>query len=273
MTYELIRYERVGAAGLITLNRPDQLNAYTPSMRLEMQAAMDEAEADDAVRAVIFTGAGRSFCAGADLNSSEISAPKTLAPDALPGEGELVMKIYNLAKPVIAAINGHAVGAGAALTLPMDIRLASTNAKIGFTFTRLGFAPEMASAWFLPRLVGTSLAMEWLATGRVLTTAEAVAGGLVKEVLEPDALLPRAFELAQEIALASPLSVAVSRRMVQRFQALDNPEAALRLDGKIVRARVSGGDAREAMAARSAKRLAAFVDPVSQAELAKFNFG
>ena len=273
MSYELIRYERTGSAGLVTLNRPERLNAYTPAMRMEIEAALQEAEADDAVRAVVFTGAGRGFCAGMDLQSGQVGNPVPIAPDELPGEGKLIMAIYNLTKPVIAAINGHAVGAGAAMTLPMDIRLASTAAKIGFTFTRLGFVPEMASAWFLPRLVGPSLALEWFCTGRVLTPDEALAGGLVKEVVEPEALLPRALQLAEEIGATSPMSVAIARRMCQRFAALDGPEAALRLDGAMVRARVVAGDAKEAMAARAEKRAPAFPDRVSPAALDAFNFG
>jgi enoyl-CoA hydratase/carnithine racemase len=262
MSFDLIRYERTGAAGVVTLNRPERLNAYTPAMRVEIIAALAQAEADPQVRAVVFTGAGRGFCAGMDLTAGA-GAPVEEPPsryDHLPGEGRMVMTIHDLAKPVIAAINGHALGAGAAMTLPMDIRLASTEAKIGFPFARLGFVPEMASAWFLPRLVGPSVASEWLCTGRTLTAEEAFAGGLVREVLAPDALLPRALQLAEEIAQASPVSVAMTRRMIQRFAALDGPDAALRLDGPLVRARVAAGDAREAMAARSEKRAPVFPD-------------
>lgn len=275
MPYELIRYEKTGPAAIITLNRPERLNAYTPDMRLEMQAALREAEDDDAVRAVIFTGAGRAFCAGMDLAVGGAGGAE--APggryEHLAGEGRLIMTIYDLTKPVIAAINGHAIGAGIAMTLSMDIRLASTAAKIAFPFTRLGFAPEMASTWFLPRLVGPSVAAEWLCSGRMLTLQEACSGGLVKEVVEPEVLLPRALELAEEFAQAAPVAVAVTRRMCQRFQGLDGPEAALLLDGSIVRARVASGDAKEAMAARMEKRAPDFPDRVSREAVAAFNFG
>jgi enoyl-CoA hydratase/carnithine racemase len=278
MAYELIRYERIGAAGVITLNRPERLNAFLPAMRIEIQAALLEAEADDAVRAVIFTGAGRAFCSGMDLSADDLTTavpPPTTDGryDDLPGEGKLVMSIYDLTKPVIGAINGHAVGAGAAMTLPMDIRLASTMTKYSFAFARLGFVPEMACGWFLPQLVGSSLAMEWLFTGRVLTPEEALAGGLVKEVLEPDALLPRALELAEEIAGTAPVSVAIARRMCQRFPALDGPAAVLRLDGPLVRSRVRDADAKEAMAARAEKRPAAFPDRITREALDAIDFG
>jgi enoyl-CoA hydratase/carnithine racemase len=269
VTYQYIRYERNGPAGVITLNRPERLNAFIPAMRFEIQQALKEAEADDAVRAVIFTGAGRGFCSGMDLSAGDLLAVSPPpGPDDphkdLPGEGRLVMSLFDLTKPVIAAINGVAVGAGAAMLLPMDIRLASTEAKISFAFARLGLVPEMASGWFLPRLVGPSTAMEWLVTGRTLTPQEAQSAGLFKEVLDPDALMPRALELAAEIAAASPVSVAVARRMCLRFEALGSPRDALVIDGPIVRARVAAEDAKEAARARAEKRPAAFTDPISK---------
>ena len=272
MTYQYIRYERNGPAGVITLNRPERLNAFIPAMRVEIQAALSEAEADSAVRAVIFTGAGRGFCSGMDLSAGDVlAASPPPAPDDpyrdLPGEGRLVMSIFDLTKPVIAAINGVAVGAGAAMLLPMDIRLASTEARISFAFARLGLVPEMASGWFLPRLVGPSTAMEWLVTGRNLTPQDALAAGLFKEILEPDALMPRALELAAEIAAASPMAVAVARRMCLRFEALGSPRDALAIDGPIVRARVVADDAKEAARARAEKRPAVFSDPISAAFL------
>lgn len=268
MTYEFIRYERTGPAGVITLNRPERLNAFIPAMRVEIQAALKEAEADDAVRAVIFTGAGRGFCSGMDLSAGDLLAasPPPAADDPykdLPGEGRLVMSLYDLTKPVIAAINGVAVGAGAAMLLPMDIRLASTEARISFAFARLGLVPEMASGWYLPRLVGPSTAMEWLVTGKNLTPQDALAAGLFKEVVEPDALMPRALALAEEIAAASPASVAIARRMCLRFEAFGSPREALEVDGPLVRARVKGDDAKEAAMARVEKRPAAFKDKIS----------
>jgi enoyl-CoA hydratase/carnithine racemase len=273
MTYELIRYERMGPAGVITLNRPERLNAFIPAMRMEIVDALAEADADEAVRAVIFTGAGRGFCAGMDLSSGEKDAPPVVAPGDLPGEGKLVMAIWNLTKPVIGAINGHAVGAGAAMTLPMDIRIASTEAKIAFAFTKLGFVPEMGSAWFLPKIVGYSTAIEWLTTGRTLTTGEALATGLVKSVVSPDELMPSALALAEEIAGTSPLSTAIARRMCQRFQAFDDPDPVVRLDGVMVRTRVLGGDAKEALTARAEKRAPQFPDKLSQEILSRFDFG
>ena len=266
MSYEFIRYELQGPAAIITLDRPEKLNAYTPAMRIEFQAALRAAEQDDAVHAVIVTGAGRGFCSGIDF--ATIGQPVTELPDDpypdLPGEGKAVMELWDLAKPVIAAINGVAIGLGAALTLPMDIRLAADTARIGFVFTRLGFAPEMATGWFLPKLVGPARATEWLLTGRTFDAAEALAGGLVSEVLQPDALMPRALALAEEFARAAPASVAIARRMCQRFPAFDGPAAALRRDGPIVRARLSHADAQEAMAARVEKRPPIFRDRASQ---------
>lgn len=270
MSYREIRYERQGPAAILTLDRPEKLNAYTPAMRIEMQAALRAVEADDAVHAVIVTGAGRGFCAGIDfaaINQPVVELTGDLYPDLF-GEGKAVMELWNLAKPVIAAINGVAIGLGAALTLPMDIRLASREAKIGFIFTRLGFAPEMATGWFLPRLVGPARAGEWLMTGRTFDAAEALAGGLVSEVLAPDDLLPRALALAEEIALAAPASVAVARRMYQRFPLLADPAEVLRRDGPIVRVRLDQDDAKEAMAARADKRPPVFRDRATQELLA-----
>lgn len=261
-----ILYEIRGPAAILTLNRPDKLNAYTPAMRIEMQAALRAAESDDAVHAVIVTGAGRGFCAGIDF--AAIGQPvEELPGDPYPelfGEGKAVMKIWDLAKPVIGAINGVAIGLGVALTLPMDIRLASSDARFGLVFTRLGFAPEMATGWFLPRLVGPARAAEWLLTGRTFDAAEAFAGGLVSDVLAPVDLLPRALALADEIAQAAPASVAIARRMLQRFPMLDGPAETLRRDGPIVRARLEHADAKEAMAARVDKRPARFTDRATQ---------
>jgi enoyl-CoA hydratase/carnithine racemase len=271
MTYAFIRYEIVGAAAVITLNRPDKRNAYTPAMRREMEAAFKAAEADEAVRAVVVTGAGRGFCAGADLSGDmafDVAPPTEADKDALRGEGQMIMLIHSLAKPVIAAINGHAVGAGVAMTLPMDIRIASTSAKFGFAFCRLGFVPEMASAWFLPRLVGPSKAAEWFYTGRTFGPEDAVAAGLVSEVLAPEALLPRALALAEEMAQASPVAVAMTKRMLARFQAFDGPEEALRVDQHLVRARVRSADVKEAMAARVEKRPTIFPDKISELDAA-----
>ena len=276
MSYEHILYERQGSAGVITLNRPERLNAFLPAMRVEIQSALKAAEADDAVRAVIVTGAGRGFCSGMDMSAGEFVIPPPADDDPhrdLTGEGRLVMSFYDLAKPVIGAVNGVAVGLGAALLLPMDIRLASTAAKFSFPFVRLGFSPEMACAWFLPRLVGPQVAMEWLVTGRMLTPEAAKDAGLVKEVVEPDALLPRALELAEEIAQASPVSVAIARRMCLRFESLGSPKDALKIDGPLVRVRLAEADAKEAGLARAEKRAPGFKDQVSLDYLQRHGLG
>jgi enoyl-CoA hydratase/carnithine racemase len=276
LQYSCIVYERIGAAAIITLSRPERLNAYVSEMRVEINHALHCAEHDNEVRAVVFTGAGRGFCSGLDMTPGLVTTlpPLDGEPYAeLPTEGRLTMAIYDIPKPVIAAINGPAIGLGAAMTLPMDIRLASTEARIGFTFTRLGFAPEMASSWFLPRIIGATRASEWLITGRTLNAERALEWGFVSEVLSPERLLPRALELAEEIAGASPLSVAVARRMCQRYAHLETPQEVLKRDGDIVRARFRSADSEEASAARREKRAPAFPEPVTRAALERFGLG
>src|SRR3954447_1556388 len=200
MDYETIRYSVDNRVLTLTLNRPERLNAFTDQMEAELIAAFDGADADDDVRAVIVTGDGRGFCAGADLEAAG-STFDYGENDEVPedGGGRLTLRIYRSRKPVIAAINGPAVGVGITMTLPMDVRLAVRSAKIGFVFARRGIVPEAASGWFLPRVVGISQAMEWVATGRVFDSEEALRGGLVRSVHEPDELLPAARELALEI--------------------------------------------------------------------------
>src|SRR5437764_8011283 len=217
--YEQILYDVEGPVLTITLNRPDQLNAFTFTMMRELLDALDRADDDDEVRAVIVTGAGRGFCAGADLAAGDstfdyraTSGNEARIEDARDGGGLVALRIFESKKPVIAAINGPAVGVGATMTLPMDIRLASEQAKIGFVFARRGLVPEAASSWFLPRVVGINQAMEWVMTGRVFSAAEALAGGLVRSVHPPDELLPAARALADEIAdNTAPVAVALSR--------------------------------------------------------------
>ena len=198
MDYTNILYEVSDHVATLTLNRPDQLNAFTNAMVREMKDAFDRADADDDVRAVIVTGAGRGFCAGADLSSgaetfakggSDVQTPARVPRD---GGGLVSLRIFECLKPVIAAINGPAVGVGITMTLPMDFRLASTSAKIGFVFSRRGIVPEACSSWFLPRLVGISQALEWCFSGRVFDADEALRGGLVRSVHQPDELLPAA---------------------------------------------------------------------------------
>src|ERR671931_1920550 len=212
MNFEEIRYEVADRVLTITLNRPDRLNAFTSRMGRELIEAFDRADADDDVRAVIVSGEGRGFCAGADLGGGgrTFDWRDRQAVDEIPrdGGGQVALRIFDLKKPVIAAINGPAVGVGITMTLPMDIRLAIEGAKIGFVFTRRGIVPEAASSYFLPRIIGISQAMEWVASGRVFNAEEALAGGLVRSVHPAGELLPAARELASDIAQnTAPVSV------------------------------------------------------------------
>ena len=259
----------------ITLNRPDKLNAFTPQMRDELIAAFDETDADDAVRAVIVTGAGRAFCAGADLSSggktfdyasrNDSAREETRIGDVYRDGGGLVtLRIYESLKPVIGAINGAAVGIGMTMQLPMDIRLASTDARFGFVFARRGITPEAASSWFLPRLVGMQTALEWCFTGRVFAAQEALERGLVRSLHAPDQLLPAARALAREIAdNTAPVSVALTRQMLWRMSAAEHPMKAHRVDSRAIQARGRSADAREGVSAFLEKRTPAYPNKVS----------
>jgi|SRR5262245_36350789 len=249
----------------LTLSRPDKLNAVTSAMIEELIQAFDQADADDAVRAVIVTGAGRAFCAGADLSAGGRTFDRAArGRDEAPGEhrdggGRVTLRIYDMKKPVIAAINGPAVGFGITMTLPMDIRIASTEARIGFVFARRGVVPEACSTWFLPRLVGMARAAEWIYTGRVFSAEEAREGGLVSRVVAPHRLLPTARELALEIAQnTSAVSVALSRQMMWRLLGADHPMEAHRLDSRCMDWTGRSADAYEGVAAFLAKRPARF---------------
>jgi enoyl-CoA hydratase/carnithine racemase len=256
----------------ITLNRPAQLNAFTNTMMRELIGAFDLIDADDQVRAVIVTGAGRGFCAGADLSSggdtfARGGSDQPSAVERVPrdGGGLVSLRIFDCTKPVIAAINGPAVGVGITMTLPMDIRLVSENAKIGFVFARRGIVPEACSSWFLPRLVGISQAAEWCYSGRVFGPAEAKEGGLVRSVHAPDDLLPAARELAREIAEnTSPVSVALTRRMLWRLLGADHPMEAHRVDSRGIAERGRSADAREGVVSFLEKRPPAFPMQVSE---------
>jgi enoyl-CoA hydratase/carnithine racemase len=269
MDFSEIRYDVADHVLTITLNRPDRLNAFTPTMQRELIEAFDAADADDDVRAVIVTGEGRGFCAGADLAAGGSTFDWR---DRAPGEGEVprdgggqvVLRIYASTKPVIAAINGPAVGVGITMTLPMDIRLAAQGAKIGFVFASRGIVPEAASSWFLPRLVGISQAMEWVATGRVFDAQEALRGGLVRSVHAPGELLGAAHAIAREIAdNTAPVSVALGRRLLWTMLGADHPMAAHRADSKAMYARGQSDDAREGVQSFLEKRPAVFPDRVS----------
>jgi enoyl-CoA hydratase/carnithine racemase len=264
MTYEEIRYEARDGVLTITLDRPDRLNAFTARMSQELIDAFDRADADDEVRAVVLTGAGRGFCAGADLGAGGTTFAHPEGTAHRDHGGQVSLRIFESLKPVIVAVNGPAVGIGVTMTLPADVRLASTTARFGFVFARRGIVPEAASSWFLPRLVGISRALEWATTGRVFDAQEAREGGLVRSVHEPEDLLPAAYALAREIAdNAAPVSVALTRQMMWRMLGADHPMAAHQIDSRAVQARGMSGDAREGVTAFLEKRPASFPDRVS----------
>jgi enoyl-CoA hydratase/carnithine racemase len=268
MDFQEIRYETADNVLTLTLDRPDRLNAFTPRMGMELIEAFDRADADDDVRAIIVTGEGRGFCAGADLGGGgdTFDWRDRQTDDEIPrdGGGQVTLRIYESTKPVIAAINGPAVGVGITMTLPMDIRLAAEGAKIGFVFARRGIVPEAASSWFLPRIVGISQAMEWVATGRVFGAEEALAGRLVRSVHPAGELLPAARALAAEIAEhTAPVSVAVGRRLLWTMLGADHPMEAHRADSRAMFARGQSGDAVEGVTAFLEKRPAEFPDRVS----------
>jgi len=268
MEFEQIRYEVADGVLTITLDRPDRLNAFTPTMARELIAAFDAADADDDVRAVIVTGAGRGFCAGADLEAGGQTFDYRArgVEDEVPrdGGGQVVLRIFSSTKFVIGAINGPAVGVGATMTLPMDVRLAADGAKIGFVFSRRGIVPEACSSWFLPRIVGISQAMEWAATGRVFLAEEALAGGLVRSLHPGDELLDAARALAREVAdNAAPVSVALARRLMWTGLGLSHPMEAHRADSRAMLSRGQSEDVREGVTSFLEKRPPSFPDRVS----------
>ncbi|MFL5884400.1 MAG: crotonase/enoyl-CoA hydratase family protein [Thermoleophilaceae bacterium] len=268
MDYEQILYEVADNILTITLNRPDRLNAWTRTMQHELLDAFDRADADDEVRAIVITGAGRGYCAGADLESGgeTFSSREHFGDEEVPrdGGGTVTLRIYRCNKPVIAAINGPAVGVGITMTLPMDVRLAADDAKMGFVFTRRGIVPEAASSWFLPRVVGISQAVEWAMTGRVFSAEEALRGGLVRSLHPKDEVLGAARSLAAEIAEnAAPVSVALARQMMWRMLGADHPMEGHRADSRGMTVRGQSADAREGITAFLEKRPAQFSDRVS----------
>ena len=255
----------------ITLNRPEKLNAFTNTMRLELQDAFDRIDADDAVRAVIVTGAGRAFCAGADLSAGaktfDYAARGAIAAEEQrrDGGGTVSLRIFECRKPVIAAVNGPAVGVGATMQLPMDMRLAADGARFGFVFTRRGVVPEACSSWFLPRLVGIQQALDWVLTGRVFGAEEARAGGLVKAVLPLPELLPAARAVAREIAEnTSAVSAAMARQMLWRMLGADHPMEAHKIDSRGIQAMGRSPDAYEGVASFLEKRKPHFTQQVSR---------
>ena len=285
MSYETILYGVSNYVATITLNRPEKLNAYNALMQRELVSAFDAVDRDDEVRAVVVTGAGRAFCAGFELSKgAEAFDPRTLDEGKTLGEsrfnadgsphysgasnrdigGLLALRIFRCLKPVIGAINGAAIGIGATMQLPMDVRLASEDARFGFVFSRRGVVPEAASSWFLPRIVSPSKALEWCFTGRLIDAKEALGGGLVRSI-HPDAeLLPAAHALAQEIAdNGAPVSVALTRQMIWRGLCLAHPMQAHRIESRLLVDRGMSQDTREGVASFLAKRPPAYPDRVS----------
>lgn len=267
----------------LTLNRPEKLNAFTATMMREMIDVFTRVNEDDEVRAVVVTGAGRGFCAGADLSQGADTFNATRRGDrpernagpadavdfsderVRDGGGRVTLAIFDCLKPVIAAVNGPAVGIGATMQLAMDIRIASEQARFGFVFSRRGIVPEACSSWFLPRIVGIGQALDWCMSGRVFPAAEALAGGLVKEVVSPEQLLARAYEIAGEIRdNTSAVSVALIRQMMWRLSALDHPMEAHKIDSRGIYARGASADVREGVVSFLEKRPANFPDKVSR---------
>ena len=265
-SYQTIRYEVSRSVLTITLDRPEKLNAFNTVMGPEVVDAIRRASEDDDVRAIIVTGAGRAFCAGADLSKGgdsfaalESDAKTTGSPDSVDSGGKVSLAIYDCKKPIIAAINGAAVGIGVTMTLPMDIRLASQQARFGFVFARRGVVPEACSSWFLPRVVGIGQAAEWVLTGRVFGADEALRGGLVSRVLAPDELLPAAQALAAEIAEnTSAVSVALSRQMLWKMLGASHPLEAHRIESQGIYHMGRSADAREGVQSFLEKRPAKF---------------
>jgi len=274
-TFETLLYAVEDGIATITLNRPDKLNAFNTTMMKELIAAFDETDGDDNVRAVIVTGAGRGFCAGADLSAGaatfdydkrggEDQAARQEEGVHRDGGGLVTLRIYDSLKPVISACNGAAVGIGVTMQLAMDIRLASDTARYGFVFARRGINPEACSSWFLPRLVGLQQALEWCYTGRIFPAQEALDGGLVRSVHAPEDLLPAARAIAREIAdNTAPVSVAITRQLMYRMAGAPHPMDAHKADSRGIQSRGRSADAREGVTSFLEKRLPNYPDKVS----------
>lgn len=280
MDFAEITYEVSDGVATLALNRPDKLNAGTARMVRELLTAIDLIDADDEVRAVIFTGRGRAFCAGADLSAggstfdydrqraeggadlSDVDSERQQLRQR-DGAGLVTTRLFDCVKPVISAINGPAVGMGITMTLATDIRMAADTARFGFVFARRGIVPEGASSWFLPRIVGISQAAEWLYTGRVFDAGEALAGRLVRSLHPPDELLDAARALAAEIAEGAPVSVALTRRMLWRMLTAAHPMEAHRVDSRAIRATGKLPDAMEGVQSFLEKRPPDFTGKVS----------
>jgi enoyl-CoA hydratase/carnithine racemase len=291
MAYETILTDLSDDIFTITINRPDKLNALNLTMIREVIDAFDRADADDAARAIVVTGAGRAFCAGADLSfgggtfdraARADREPVPNGPDGKPdlsheaardGGGRMTLRIFNCRKPVIAAVNGAAVGIGVTMLLPMDARIASSEARFGFVFSQRGIVPEAASSWFLPRLVGIAQALDWCYSGRVFGAQEALAGRLVSRVVAPDELTPAARALARSyIDGTAPVSIALIRQMMWRMLGTGHPMEAHRLDSRAMFHRGRSADVKEGIASFLEKRPARFSETVSR-DLPDLPFG
>lgn len=275
-SFETLLYAVEDGIATITLNRPEKLNAFNTQMMKDLIAAFDETDGDDDVRAVIVTGSGRAFCAGADLSagaqtfdydnrSAEDRDARTHEGVQRDGGGLLTLRIFDSLKPVISACNGAAVGVGVTMQLAMDIRLASTDARYGFVFARRGINPEACSSWFLPRLVGVQTALEWCYTGRIFPAQEAAERGLVRSVHAPEDLLPAARAIAREIAdNTAPVSVAITRQLIWRMAGATHPMEAHKADSRGIQARGRAADAREGVTSFLEKRPPNYPDKVSK---------
>ncbi|MHC1949916.1 crotonase/enoyl-CoA hydratase family protein [Bradyrhizobium sp. UFLA06-06] len=280
MAYETIKYEVVEQILTITLNRPEKLNAFNLSMKCELMDAFDRADRDDDIRAIVVTGEGRAFCAGADLSHGANSFDTDAlfgSVRRLPGGsvdysdpkvgdigGQLTLRIFKCLKPVIAAVNGPAVGVGLTMQLAMDIRIASEVARFGFIFSQRGIVPEAASSWFLPRIVGIAQALEWCYSGRVFSAQEALTGRLVTKVVPPDQLMATGYALAREIAeKTAPVSIALTRQMMWRMLGADDPMEAHKIDSRAGYMLGRSADCREGVMAFLEKRPAVFKNKVS----------
>ncbi len=269
-----ILLEKDGPVATITLNRPEKMNAYTRVMMQEMIDALDDTDADDNIRAVIFTGAGdRAFCAGADLTPDDGARPFSSETEVTDlsdeivrdGGGRITLRMFQSTKPLISACNGVAVGVGATMQLPMDIRLASDNARYGFVFAKRGIVPEACSSWFLPRLVGPQQALEWCMTGRIFDAQEAKDGGLIRSIHAQGDLMDAARGLALEIAEnTSAVSVAMTRAMLWRLPSEDHPMMAHRVDSRSIYKLSRGKDALEGVQSFLEKRSPEFPGKVTQ---------
>ena len=274
MNYQTLRYDVTDRILTLTLHRPERMNAFTGLMADELIAAFDRADADDEVKVVIVTGAGRAFCAGADLerggetwgrHSEYIQAQASTDRYVGDGGGRVTRRIYDFNKPVIAAINGPAVGVGLTMTLAMDIRMAAPDIKLGFVFAGRGIVPEACSTWFLPRIVGISKALEWCFSARVFRSEEALDAGLVRSLHAPQELLPAARALAKEfIDNSSAVSIALIRQMMWRMLSAPHPIDAHELDTVGLARLGKSADAKEGITAFLEKRPARFTDRVSQ---------